>query len=127
MNLSQRLDQARAKREQSAATDEGPTPYDLRMAKDATTYDGRHLRTGEVMTEDRWEELHADDGDGGLPTWNPKRANDLVTIDLSVDITPVGGAVLDLRQPTDDPSTDEVFAMPAWARGEQVFKAPRER
>lgn len=104
--------------------------YELRMGREAPTYDGKNLRTGEEMTEEGWEALSASQGPG-LPTWNPTRANDQVTIDLTVDIEPLPGAdVIDLRgrqaASQDGPTTDEVFEMPAWARGEHIFRSERE-
>jgi hypothetical protein len=125
MNLSQRLDQARAMRERGEVKDGGPTPYDLRMTKDEGTYDGRNLRTGQEMTEEGWEALAESHG-AGLPTWNPKRANAEVTIDLTVDIEEAPSAeVIDIRERA-AVNEDDVFEMPAWARGETVFRSERE-
>jgi hypothetical protein len=77
------------------------------------------------MTEEVWETIHTSPDDG-LPTWNPKRANDLVTIDLTVDIAPTPDAeVSDLRS-RQAVADDDVFEMPAWARGEQIFRSSRE-
>jgi hypothetical protein len=124
MNLSQRLDQARAMRQRGEITDSGPTAFDLRAQRDAQIYDGRNLRTGQEMTEEEWETIRSTDD--GLPTWNPNRANDLVTIDLTVDVAPAPDAdVIDLRT-RQSVSDDDVFEMPAWARGEHIFRSSRE-
>jgi hypothetical protein len=48
-----------------------------------------------------------------------------VTVDLTVDIEPPPGEVIDLRA-RDAVDDDDVFEMPAWARGEQVFRSERE-
>jgi hypothetical protein len=124
MNLSQRLDKARAEREQAGDSAE-PTTFDLRMAKEAPTYDGRDLRTGEPLA---WSDRQPspEDDESNLPAWNPRRANDFVTIDLTVETdATIAGPVLDLR--TSEPSTEDVFAMPPWARGEHVFHSDDER
>jgi hypothetical protein len=130
MNLSQRLDQARAMRARGDVDDGGPTSFDLRLTRDEAVYDGHNLRTGEEMTEDTWRDLQVKESEG-LPAWNPTRANELVTIDLTVDITPVasGADVIDLRgreRERPAPTDEDVFEMPAWARGEHVFKSTRE-
>jgi hypothetical protein len=125
MNLSQRLDQARQMRARGEVRDAGPTSFDLRLQRDDQTYDGRNLRTGEEMTEDVWETIQRPE-DEGLPAWNPTRANELVTIDLTVDVAPTPDAdVIDLRSRQNVPE-DDVFEMPAWARGEQIFRSERE-
>jgi hypothetical protein len=104
--------------------EEDEQAYALRMQRDRQTYSGRNLRTGEKMTEEGWEALAASQGPG-LPTWNPNRANHQVTVDLTVDIEPPPGEVIDLRA-RDAVDDDDVFEMPAWARGEQVFRSERE-
>jgi hypothetical protein len=144
MNLSQRLDQARAKRQAGEVPDAGPTPFDLRMAKEQPVYDGRHLRSGEELTQEAWQRLKTVDDDGaGLPTWNPKRANEEVlgawAAEVPFDLTPpfvspppppatpgaegAPGAsrdrdanVIDLRSRTATPATDG-FSLPPWATG----------
>jgi hypothetical protein len=124
MNLSQRLDQARAMRQRGDARDAGPTSYDLRLQRDAQTYEGQNLKTGEEMTDDVWDTIHT--SESSLPAWNPTRANDLVTIDLTVDVAPTPDAdVIDLRSRQNVPE-DDVFEMPAWARGEEIFRSSRE-
>jgi hypothetical protein len=97
------------------------------MARDAQVYDGRHLRTGEEMTPEQWQQLRAAERDAGLPTWNPRRANDLVGPELLVDLTEPEADVIDLRSraPRRD-DADEVFEMPAWARSERVFHSEDE-
>lgn len=59
MNLSERLDSARRKRELGFAPDLDERAYVLRGRVEGQTYDGRELRTGAVMDSDRWEELQA--------------------------------------------------------------------
>lgn len=126
MNLSQRLDQARSRRR--PATE--PTAYELRMSRDARVYDGRHLRTGEEMTADQWAQLQAADRGTGLPAWNPQRANDLVSGELTVDLTSPGADVIDLRSRAPRVAgvdeVDDVFEMPGWAAGDKVFRGERE-
>ena len=130
MNLSQRLDQARARRNPAAE----PTAYELRMTRDAQVYDGRHLRTGEAMTPEQWEQRQAAEQEAGLPAWNPNRANEHVEYagpELVIDLTDPGADAIDLRTrsrsgPPDAP-VDDVFDMPGWARQEQVFRGETER
>lgn len=102
MNLSQRLDQARQKRQAGEVSDAGPTPFDLRMTRDERVYDGRHVRTGEELTVDRWHELRSSEpDDGGLPAWNPQRANEEVLGAWEVDVaTPVVTGLDVSRPPT---------------------------
>jgi hypothetical protein len=123
MNLSQRLDQARSRRRPVTE----PTAYELRMTRDAQVYDGRHLRTGEEMTSDQWEQLRAADRTAGLPAWNPQRANDLVASELALDLTEPGADVIDLRSraPRSGDPVD-VFEMPGWAGTDTVFRAEDE-
>lgn len=152
MNLSQRLDEARAKRQTGEIAERGPTPFDLRMAKEQPVYDGRHVRTGEELTKEAWQRLRADDGTdgGGLPTWNPKRANEEVlgawAAEVPFDLTPpsltsthaagappAAGAgdaahehdaeVIDLRSRT-SPSADDGFSLPPWATGSNHPSVP---
>src|SRR5262245_59227992 len=59
MNLSERLDAARQKRDLGFAPDLEEGAYVLRGRVEGQAYDGRELRTGEVMDPDRWEELQA--------------------------------------------------------------------
>jgi hypothetical protein len=123
MNLSQRLDQARARRRPTTE----PTAYELRMTRDAQVYEGRHLRTGEEMTADQWEQLRAAERDEGLPAWNPQRANDLVSGELAIDLTGPGADVIDLRSRSPRPDdVDSVFEMPGWARDDTVFRSESE-
>lgn len=102
MNLSQRLDQARRQREHGPATTVAERDYRLRLAREDRTYDGTDLRTGERLTEERWQALRGDaQPGGGLPAWNPDRANEEVSIDWRLDLTPGPGAeVIDLRSRT---------------------------
>jgi hypothetical protein len=59
MNLSERLDAARAQRDHGFAPDLDEGAYVLRGRVEGQAYDGRELRTGEVMDADRWEEVQA--------------------------------------------------------------------
>lgn len=141
MNLSQRLDQARAQRE---AARSGKDPgYELRMQVEQQTYDGRNLRTGKRMTDEEWRALHWGNAEQqGLPPWNPRRANELVTRgqvsdellpndlvagDAILDLTRPGADVIDLRSRARSDEPDDVFEMPAWAPPtERVFRSEDE-
>lgn len=130
MNLSQRLDMARSKRERGETPTAEGADYRLRLDREQRTYDGTHLRTGEALTEERWRELQAEEeARSGLPAWNPNRANEEITYDWQIDLTPGEGAeVIDLRaraaRQADEP--DDVFEMPAWARSERVYEGPAD-
>ena len=67
MNLSQRLDAARRQRDLRPGDED---TYVLRMRHDATTYDGRDLRTGSELSDADWEARRRLDTEG-LPTWQP--------------------------------------------------------
>ena len=125
MNLSQRLDQARQKRQAGEVTDAGPTPFDLRMTRDERIYDGRHVRTGEELTVDRWQELRSSEpDDGGLTTWNPKLANEEVLGAWEADITTPIVTGLDVSSPALPVGRDaDVIDL----RSRNVFPSPAAR
>jgi hypothetical protein len=139
MNLSERLDAARTKREQGDASKKASSQYDLRMGRDARTYDGTNLRTGKRMTREEWEQLEAENAHSGpgLPTWNPRRAHEEFTV---LEATPDSGESrttltpdpaprlesVEVAQPVADVShEDDEFALPAWAADVKVYDAPK--
>lgn len=67
MNLSERLDAARRRREQGAAPEPDGTGYTLRARIEGQGYDGRDVRTGEAMTAERWERRRQELGLHALP------------------------------------------------------------
>lgn len=83
LNLSARLDRARAEREAGLAPDPGRTHWDLRFHdEDGRAYEGRGLRTGEQLTAEQWT---ARSDVAELPTWTRRvrEAQDGPLIDLT--------------------------------------------
>lgn len=87
LNLSARLDRARAQREAGLAPDPGRTEWDLRFQdEEGQAYDGHGIRTGEQLSAEQWS-ARAEVAD--LPTWRRLRfdARSETAIDLT-DPTP---------------------------------------
>ncbi len=91
MNLSERLDKAKRKRDDGAAPSVSTDPaVNLRMRVEDRTYDGTDLRDGKEMTEDRWEQRKAALDGHPLPVWGATAEDeeDLWQLDLTGE-TPV--------------------------------------
>ncbi len=134
MNLSERLDEARRKRARGEVADGGRSPFDLRMAVDDRTYDGTDVRDGSELTTDTWSERRSVEPEGGgLPPWNPSRANREVAVrwqaeasasppapPRSEDPAPCEASTVVPIRPA--ASADTGFGLPAWAGGAQVYR-----
>lgn len=94
LNLSARLDRARAQREAGLAPDPGRTEWDLRfLDEEGQSYEGRGIRTGEELTAEQWG-ARAEITE--LPTWREQRFDvraDAV-LDLTDDASPAPGSDL---------------------------------
>lgn len=133
MNLSERLDEARRKRERGEVSDEARSPFDLRMTIDDRVYDGTDLRDGSELTAEQWNERRSDEKPVlGLPPWKPTRANR----DVEPSWEPERSSPAAEADPPHDPapappakvvpmrtgrSTDSGFGLPAWAEGAKVY------
>jgi hypothetical protein len=67
MNLSERLDEARRKRDLGIAADLTQEGYVLRATVEGHLYDGRDLRSGEAMDPQRWDEVRSQRAGMELP------------------------------------------------------------
>jgi hypothetical protein len=116
MNLSERLDAARANRSDNDPDDK----FALQMIKGDDSYDGHSVQTGEQMTTRSWTGLRNQTRAAALPSWNPDRAHESSTQTWELDLT--GTEAVIERVDTEVPGGGDTFQLPAWADGTQVYR-----